>query len=138
MKTNIKIKKKWKWICCIVIALWLFRGYVEVGILSLMYGHHFEEGYRQSGWFNDYAYIKPRVLRYGNYKATVDTDSAYIKEKMEDSRENIALINYGNHIAMCFIYDGDKWIMDTSRGYEDFIMLTSATADNFVWPLYLW
>jgi len=142
VRTNIIIdKKKWKLVkvaCCIVVVLGLFRGYLEVGLLSLKYGYLFDEGYKQSGWFSDYPYMKPRVLRFRNFKATVYTDSRYIKEKMEDKRENIALINYGGSVAMCFIYDGNNWILDTSGGYEDFIMLNSSTADNVVWPLYLW
>ena len=49
---KIRGKKK-KFIACIIAAfiIWLFWGYVEVGVLTWKYGDIFEKEYRQSYYF---------------------------------------------------------------------------------------
>lgn len=137
----MKIKTKRNVFCAIllVIVLWAFWPYIQVGVLTMKYGENFEEGYKQSEYFKEESYLKPRVLRYRNQKAGILTDSGLVKLMLKDEREDIAVVSYGSSMVMVFRYNGKEWVLDTlNSGGENFIMLQSATTDNLIWPFYLW
>lgn len=133
-----KIKKIIRIIICIFVV-WLFIPYAEVGYLTMKYGKYFEKEYAQSSWFDEEPYMSVKVFRYKDEKARVISDSKFIKEYMEDKRENIAVVCYGALYVMLFQYDGKEWKLDKlDSGGERFMVLQSATTSNATWPYYLW
>lgn len=125
-------------ISLLCLCIWIFYPYVQVERLTREYGDYFEEGYRQISFFEKDPYMKPRVLRYQAEKARIATDSGFLKIMLEDERENIAVVNYSGILAVVFINDGEGWRVDGNEKCDRFIMLQSATADNVIWPFYLW
>ena len=130
---KIRGKKK-KFIACIIAAfiIWLFWGYVEVGVLTWKYGDIFEKEYRQSYYFMYSNLGKARVFRYKDEKARVSSDSKFVEEFMEDERENVAVVCYSTEIVAIFEYDGTEWVFD------NFGVLQSPTTSTATWPFYLW
>lgn len=110
---RIKLRKKVIWFIAILLLVWLIWPYWQVEKLSNKYGKYFEERYKETGFYRDASYMKPRVVRYRNEKARISTDYKPIRWDMEDERENVAVVFYADRLYITFYYKDGAWIRES-------------------------